>query len=95
MAKHYAGPTWEADDGSKVIGEVVARSDSPKPDSIPWLLLRAKTTSGSGLFSGVLSIQRLDTVGGSAPAKGCLQPQSGQELRVSYTANYLFYGMKP
>jgi FtsP/CotA-like multicopper oxidase with cupredoxin domain len=93
--KHYAGPTWEANDGSKVIGEVVARSDSPKPDSIPWLLLRAKTTAGDGLFSGALSIQRLDTEGGSAPANGCLQAQSGQELRVPYTANYLFYGMKP
>lgn len=93
--KHYAGPTWEANDGSKVVGEVVAHSDSPKPDSIPWLLLRAKTTSGIGLFSGVMSIQRLNTAGGNAPAGGCRQDQSGQQLRVPYTADYLFYGMKP
>src|SRR5271154_3934206 len=79
VGKHYAGPTWEAHDGSKVIGEVVARSDSPKSGSIPWLLLRAKTTSGVGLFSGVTSIQRLDTVGGSAPAGGCLPDQTGQQ----------------
>jgi hypothetical protein len=91
--KHYAGPTWEANDGSKVIGEVVARSDSPKPDSIPWLLLRAKATSGSGLFTGVQYVQRLNTVGGIAPA-GCRQDQAGQELRASYTADYLFYGVK-
>jgi hypothetical protein len=91
--KHYAGPTWEANDGSKVIGEVVARSDSPKPDSIPWLLLRAKATSGSGLFTGVQYVQRLNTVGGNAPV-GCRQDQAGQELRASYTADYLFYGAK-
>jgi Protein of unknown function (DUF3455) len=95
IGKHYAGPTWEAHDGSKVIGEVIARSDSPKSGSIPWLLLRAKTTSGAGLFSRVMSIQRLDTVGGSAPAEGCRPDQTGQQLRVPYTADYVFYGMKP
>jgi hypothetical protein len=95
IGKHYAGPTWEANDGSKVIGEVIARSDSPKPDSIPWLLLQAKTLSGSGLFSGVMSIQRLNTVGGNAPAQGCRQDQAGQPLRIPYTADYLFYGVKP
>jgi FtsP/CotA-like multicopper oxidase with cupredoxin domain len=95
IGKHYAGPTWEAHDGSKVIGELVARSDSPKSDSIPWLLLRAKTTSGAGLFSGVTFIQRLDTAGGSAPAGGCRPDQTGQQLRVPYTADYVFYGMKP
>src|SRR5882724_5848086 len=50
FGKHYAGPAWEANDGSKVIGEVVTRSDGPKPNSIPWLLLRAKATSGNGAF---------------------------------------------
>jgi Protein of unknown function (DUF3455) len=95
IGKHYAGPTWEAQDGSKVIGEVVARSDSPKSGSIPWLLLSAKTTSGTGLLSAVMSIQRLDTVGGSAPAGGCRPDQTGQQLRVPYTADYVFYGAKP
>jgi hypothetical protein len=92
--KHYAGPTWEANDGSKVIGEVVARSDSPKPDSIPWLLLRARSTSGNGLFTGVQYVQRLNTVGGIAPMVGCRQDQLRQELRASYTADYIFYGVK-
>ncbi|HEY2675388.1 MAG TPA: DUF3455 domain-containing protein [Steroidobacteraceae bacterium] len=93
--KHFAGPSWEANDGSKVTGEVKASTDSPQSDSIPWLLLRAKTTSGDGLFSAVLSIQRLNTVGGNPPAKDCSPDQSGQLLRVPYTADYLFYGMKP
>jgi hypothetical protein len=94
IAKHYAGPAWEANDGSKVIGEVIAHIDSPKPDSISWLLLRAKAISGKGLFTGVQYIQRLNTVGGSAPKAGCRQDQAGQQLRASYTADYLFYGTK-
>jgi Protein of unknown function (DUF3455) len=94
FGKHYAGPTWEANDGSKVIGEVVSRSDSPKPNSIPWLLLRAKVTSGNGAFTGVQFIQRLNTVGGNSPMVACRQDQAGQQLRASYTADYLFYSVK-
>jgi Protein of unknown function (DUF3455) len=95
VGKHYAGPTWDANDGSKVTGEVIARANSPLANAIPWLLLSAKTASGTGIFSGVKSIQRLHTVGGSAPAAGCNQAQIGQELRVSYTADYLFYVASP
>jgi hypothetical protein len=94
VGKHYGGPTWEANDGSKVVGEVVAHSDSAKPDSIPWLLLRAKATAGNGLFTRVQFVQRLNTVGGSAPLTTCRPEQAGQQLRASYTADYLFYGEK-
>src|SRR5580692_825605 len=61
VGKHYGGPTWEANDGSKVTGEVIARANSPAPGAIPWLLLTAKTTSGTGIFGAVKSIQRLRT----------------------------------
>jgi hypothetical protein len=91
LGKHYAGPTWEAKDGSKVVGEVVAKADAPDGTAIPWLLLRAKSTSGTGIFGAVLSIQRLRTVGGKAPASGCGRLQSGKETRVSYSADYRFY----
>ena len=94
IGRHYAGPTWEANDGSKVTGEVIARSESAKPNSIPLLLLRAKATYGNGMFSGVKYIQRLNTVGGNAPTVACRMEQTGQELRASYTADYLFYGVK-
>jgi hypothetical protein len=94
IGKHYGGPTWEANDGSRVTGEVIARSESSKPNSIPLLLLRAKAASGNGIFSGVKYIQRLNTVGGNAPTVACRQEQKGQELRASYTADYLFYGAK-
>ena len=39
LGKHYAGPTWEAADGSRVLGEVRARDPGPDPKAIPWLLL--------------------------------------------------------
>jgi Protein of unknown function (DUF3455) len=91
IGKHYAGPSWEAQDGSKVTGEVVGRSDSAQPDAIPWLLLRTKLTSGSGIFSAVRFIQRLHTVGGGAPANGCAFGSAGREVRVPYSADYWFY----
>jgi len=61
IGKHYAGPTWESDDGSKVIGEVKARDDGPDASAIPWLLLSAKSASGAGVFGRTKSIQRLHT----------------------------------
>jgi len=94
FGKHYAGPTWEANDGSRVIAEVIGNSPSPKPNSIPWLLLRAKAHAGNGLFANVQFIQRLNTAGGSVPAMGCRREQAGQQLRASYTADYLFYGAR-
>jgi uncharacterized protein DUF3455 len=95
IGKHYAGPTWESSDGSKVIGEVVAKDDGPDAEAIPWLLLSAKSKSGKGVFSQVLSIQRLFTVGGKAPAEGCDKAQSGKEARVAYKARYTFFAAKP
>jgi hypothetical protein len=92
VGKHYAGPTWEASDGSRVVAEAVGGSPSPKPNSIPWLLLRARATAGNGLFTHVQFIQRLNTVGGSVPAMGCRREQAGQQLRAAYSADYLFYG---
>src|SRR5258707_5804902 len=88
IGKHYAGPTWESNDGSKVVGEVKARDDGPSASAIPWLLLSAKSTSGSGAFSRTQAIQRLYTVGGKAPAAGCSKGQRGKEARVPYKATY-------
>src|SRR5512135_3342710 len=31
IGKHYAGPTWESNDGSKVVGEVQAKDNGPDP----------------------------------------------------------------
>lgn len=95
IGKHYAGPTWESNDGSRVVGEVKAKDAGPDAGAIPWLLLAAKSTSGKGVFSQTLSVQRLYTVGGKAPADGCDQARAGKEARVPYRARYIFFTAKP
>lgn len=89
VGKHYAGPTWQALDGSTIVGEVRAHADSPDPDAIPWLLLAAHSTGGSGVLSRVKSVQRVDTAGGKAPAS-CGADDAGHTLRVPYSAAYVF-----
>ena len=91
IGTHYAGPSWEAIDGSKVQGEVKARFASSDPQAIPWLLLATRSTGKDGSFAKVTFIQRLETVGGKAPADGCTQAKLNQELRIDYTANYHLY----
>ena len=80
------------DDG---FGAVKARSDAPDAKAIPWLLLSAKSTTGSGVFGRTSSIQRVSTVGGAAPAEGCGAAQAGKVARVAYEATYYFYVPRP
>jgi len=96
VGRHFAGPTWEADDGSQVVGEVVAHADAPgvaapTPNGIQWLLLRAKSNTGKGVFANVQSIQRLHTIGGLAPQDPCDAAHADQRTRVAYSADYYFY----
>ena len=94
IGKHYAGPTWESTDGSTVVGAVKARADSPDPSAIPWLLLSAKSNSGTGVFSQIKSIQRLQTVEGKPPSAPCGRDNAQQVVRVPYRAVYYFYAAK-
>src|SRR5471032_1396686 len=71
VGHHYGGPTWEAGDGSKVVGVVKAKADAPQPGTIPWLLLTTHSTGKPGLFANITSIQRVATEGGAMPATGC------------------------
>lgn len=91
MGKHYAGPTWEAPDGSKVVARVIASDKDGDPNAIPWLLLSATSNSGTGIFAKTTGIQRLFTVSGKAPLDGCDREHVGKETRVSYSAQYYFY----
>ena len=93
VATHYAGPTWEATDGSKVVGKAKA-SATPSPDAIPWLLLDVKSTSGNGIFSKITAVQRVATEGGKPPQDGCTAASLGREVRVPYQALYRFYTTK-
>jgi Protein of unknown function (DUF3455) len=95
VGKHYAGPTWESIDGSTVVGEIKSRDPGPDKAAIPWLLLTAKATGGSGLFSQTRSIQRVQTSGGVAPARPCTSENAKQVARVPYSATYYFYRAVP
>src|ERR1700729_2128005 len=67
FGKHFAGPTWEAHDGSRVSGKAVANAPSPDAESIPWLLVNIVGHSGSeGVLTRATTIQRLNTKGGKA-----------------------------
>jgi hypothetical protein len=90
IGKHYAGPTWEGNDGGKVVGAVKASVPAPGGNAIPWLLLDVKSSEGSGLFTQAKAILRVLTVGGTAPTQPCGEAQSGSENRVPYMATYLF-----
>src|ERR1700678_3492215 len=90
VGSHFAGPTWQWSDGSRVTGRSIA-SATPDPESIPWLLLTATGHAGDGVMKNVSSIQRLRTKGGKPPANGCDASHKGVQARVSYAANYYFY----
>ena len=94
FGKHFAGPSWEANDGSRVMGKAAANAPSPDADSIPWLLVNIVNHEGTGVLSRATTIQRINTKGGKAPASGCDAAHAGAELRVPYSADYLFYAPK-
>jgi hypothetical protein len=86
---HFRGPSWQSpDDGSLVEGTGPVSAPSATPNSIPQLLITAKTSRGPGVFGGVTFIQRLATVGGVAPAAACT---AGATTAVPYTAVYRFF----
>jgi hypothetical protein len=90
VGKHYAGPTWQDLDGGTVVGEIKASMRAPVDKAVPWLLVDAKSYAGSGAFTQARSIVRMETNGGAAPDDGCDEARAGQELRVPYTAVYVF-----
>jgi hypothetical protein len=92
VGRHFAGPTWELIDGSKVEGMVKERADAPAASVIPWLLLSARPVGTSGILGKTTSIQRVNTTGGIAPVDSC---RPGARARVDYTATYYFFTTEP
>ncbi|WP_118182429.1 DUF3455 domain-containing protein [Paraburkholderia phosphatilytica] len=85
---HAAGPSWQADDGSKITGHVLAQSPSQTADSIPQLLLETKSAGSAGVLAQVRFVQRVDTAGGTAPTQPCTtEHQRGES---PYFAHYVF-----
>jgi hypothetical protein len=95
VGTHFIGPTWQANDGSAVVAAVAERA-TVDPTAIQWLLLDVVSRNDvDGRFGDVTSIQRLDTVGGLAPATGCSAPANlGSIAAVPYSSQYVFYKTK-
>ena len=90
---HFGGPSWEARDGSTVVGTVVNKV-TPDQTAIPWLLLSAKPAEDSkpGRLAHTSFIQRINTVGGiQPPASDCNAGTAGTQVEVPYTADYVFW----
>jgi Protein of unknown function (DUF3455) len=87
VGRHYAGPNWEAADGSAVTGKAVANVPGTTQSDIPWLKLDVIARRGSGLLSGVTTVQRTSTHGGVANG---LCDKAGSFYSVPYSADYVF-----
>lgn len=90
VGTHFAGPTWEfTADTSTVKGSKVAAE--AHSGTIPWLLLKAVDHTGTGVFSNVTFVQRVDTSGGVAPSDPCDAGHVDVTIKVPYTAEYYFF----
>ena len=93
VATHFACPTWQARDGSTVVGARVNGVNAPDPGkAIPWLLLSAKSTApgpDGDQFVNTTFVQRVNTDGGVAPTTSCAT--TDKPVEVPYTADYYFW----
>lgn len=87
VGRHYAGPSWEHIDGSAVVGKVVGSAPGATPDDIPWLKLDVISRRGSGVLTGVTTVQRINTKGGKLEGT-CDKPGGFRDM--PYSADYVF-----
>jgi hypothetical protein len=87
VGRHYAGPNWEASDGSAVTGKAVANVPGTTPGDIPWLKLEVTAHRGTGTLSGVTTVQRVNTRGG-VTSGAC--ERAGAYFSAPYAADYIF-----
>jgi Protein of unknown function (DUF3455) len=90
---HYAGPSWEAADGSKVVRDkdtpVITVPAKQASADIPWLLVKVTADPAAGVLNKVAYVQRISTQGGVAPASP--PTRIGTKVGAPYTATYVFY----
>ncbi len=90
IGKHYKGPIWEYNKGSRIEGRVV-NSLFQSDNAISWLLVEVVSKHGDGPFSAATYINRFNTIGGISPITGCDANHLGIEKKTTYSASYLFY----
>jgi hypothetical protein len=87
VGRHYAGPNWEHSDGSAVTGKDAGSALGATPNDIPWLKLEVVSRRGSGILTGVTTVQRINTSGGKFQGP-C--DKAGAYRSVPYSADYVF-----
>jgi hypothetical protein len=87
VGRHYAGPNWKHSDGSAVLGKVAASVPGATANDITWLKLGVISQRGSGVLTGVTTVQRINTQGGKLEG-AC--DKAGIYRSAPYSADYLF-----
>src|SRR3989441_12727907 len=87
VGRHYTGPNWEHIDSSAVVGKAVGNAPGATPNDIPWLKLTVTSGRGTGILSGVTTVQRINTDGGKLEG-AC--DKAGAYRNTPYSADYVF-----
>jgi len=87
VGRHYAGPNWEHSDGSAVVGKAIGNAPGATDSDIPWLKLEVISHRGSGVLSGVTTVQRINTAGGKLEG-AC--DKAGSFKSAPYSTEYVF-----
>jgi Protein of unknown function (DUF3455) len=87
IGRHYAGPSWEHDDGSAVVAKAVANVPGKTPNDAAWLKLEITSHRGNGILTPATTIQRINTAGGNLTG-AC--DKAGDLRSVAYTTDYVF-----
>jgi hypothetical protein len=87
VGRHSAGPSWEHGDGSAVVGKAIGNAPGASANDIFWLKLAVVSARGSGVLSGVTTVQRINTSGGKLEG-AC--DKAGTFKSAPYSAEYVF-----
>jgi Protein of unknown function (DUF3455) len=87
LGRHFVGPTWEFNDGSRIVGEVTGKAAGATAKDISWLKLSVKDPAKSGPAAGATSVLRIDTKGGVF--EGACGGE-GELHSEPYAATYIF-----
>lgn len=95
VATHEAPNRWDATGDRSSVGGITRVAVDAGSDNLPWVRFEATTSADRGLFSGVSDVVRIHTAGGAAPREGCDAAKVGSEIRVPFTADYVFFRRSP
>ena len=70
-----------------MVGKAVGNAPGATPNDIPWLKLEVTSQRGSGVLTGVTTVQRINTQGGKLDG-AC--DKAGAFSSAPYSADYVF-----